>query len=100
GCKLEELRGGSGPGAAAGIEPEQWWEMGARAGLEVEVSWVRGGESGRYDVAVGKPGRNLRQLSWTTGAERPEPLAVYANAPLRKKMTAEVLGEVREHLRQ
>jgi hypothetical protein len=51
-------------------------------------------------VAVGKRGSNLRRLRWTAGAERTEPLAGYANAPLQKKITAEVLDEVREHLRQ
>ncbi len=84
--------------ARPAVDPEVLCELGEALGYRVELSWARGDSSGRFDVLF----QRARDRAATWPAE-PRPALMpwhrYANQPLLKTATAELVPALRAHLR-
>src|SRR5262249_60956300 len=99
---LREALGDVGP---AGVDPEEFWELGQELGCEVEVRWSGTGEEGCFDVDFGRPipipvssngnGTTLPR----SGAGRAIPWGDYANDPVRGKAIRGLAPALRTFLR-
>jgi amino acid adenylation domain-containing protein len=99
-----ELREALHQEASAGVDPEEFWALGQELGFPVEVRWSAAGGDGCYDVDFHNPasaGVHTRNGAAHRQAtpQAPQPLASYANDPMRAKVAQSLVPELRAHVR-
>ena len=86
----------------SGIDPSEFWALGNELPYAVDISWVQGQGDGRYDVVFwrGSPEAEMARGLFPIGQVVSRPWTVYANNPLAKKLTAELIPELRAFLQE
>ncbi len=97
----------------AGIDPEQFWELGQYLGYTVHLSWWGSSQDGSYDVVFchnSTPGSDpqgaialcVHQVIafWDTSAITAKPWTDYTNNPLHGKLVQKLVPQVREFIQQ
>ncbi|HEY7424336.1 MAG TPA: amino acid adenylation domain-containing protein [Gemmataceae bacterium] len=99
--ELREALRGEGP---AGIDPEEFWELGRELGYDAEVRWSESGGDDCFDVdfrhlgpATGQSRDEAGRLP--AGIDRRRPRTAYANDPLSGKAVRNLVPQLREHLK-
>ncbi len=90
----------------AGINPEQFWQLGQNLGYTVDLSWWGSSHDGSYDVVFCRnsstPTSNPRYAIafWNTEAVTAKPWSNYTNNPLHGKLVQKLVPQVREFIQQ
>jgi amino acid adenylation domain-containing protein len=92
--------------ACAGVDPEDVWALCEERGYETDLRPSASDAPGRFDILLSLDGQDLTHaprehalhLHRTNEGERP--LKLYANNPLRKAMTDQLLPELRQYLEE
>ncbi len=105
-ARITELQ----PGAQAGIDPDEWWELGQALGYQILVSWATGYSDGAYDVcavrqdykdAMRAGQQALAVLARETAGVNHTIWHKYTNTPLRDTgVPPEFIAQLRDYLRQ
>ncbi len=78
------------------VAPEDFWELAAELGYRVDIGWGRCDHEGRYDVLLRGPGSAGEPPGFPRSAEPPP----YANQPLARGLTRDLLPALRSELRR
>jgi acyl carrier protein len=87
---------------AAGIDPEDLWSLADEFPYQVDIDWSQGRVDGSFDAVLRRAGPEpLLPPRWRT-AESAGDTAIehYANRPLASRVSAQLAGQLREHLKR
>ena len=86
----------------AGVDPQAFWALGEELAYAVDISWAQGQGDGRYEVVFwrGSPEAEMARGLFPIGQVVSRPWTVYANNPLTKKFTAELIPGIRAFLQE
>lgn len=83
---------------AAGVDPEQFWELSEQVGYTMHVSWWNASQDGCYDVVFSRS--EVAKPNWHTQTITYSPWNHYTNNPLRGKLVQKLVPQVREFIQQ
>ena len=93
-----ELRRMLASAAANPVEPEEIWALEAALLLSAEIRWSANPEDGTMDVLFRKKGAKNAAVKFPGEARTPRPLESYATNPLRSRMLANLVPDLRKWL--
>ncbi|HEX7333782.1 MAG TPA: amino acid adenylation domain-containing protein, partial [Pyrinomonadaceae bacterium] len=82
----------------AGVEPEEFWELGEQLPYQVEITWSDTSSDGSFDVVFRRQGTNGLGIRRQEKPHRP--WKQLANDPLMGKFVNNLIPELRQFLRQ
>ncbi|MDF5737287.1 MULTISPECIES: non-ribosomal peptide synthetase [unclassified Nostoc] len=83
---------------AAGVDPEQFWELSEQVAYTMHVSWWNASQEGCYDVVFSRS--EVTKPNWHTQTITSKPWNHYTNNPLRGKLVQKLIPQVREFIQQ
>ncbi|NER47173.1 MAG: amino acid adenylation domain-containing protein [Symploca sp. SIO1A3] len=83
----------------AGINPEQFWELGQNLGYKVYLSWWESSQDGCYDLVFCRNG-SIPIAFWDSDTVTAKPWTDYTNNPLYGKLVQKLVPQVRQFVQQ
>ncbi|MBU7585509.1 MAG: amino acid adenylation domain-containing protein [Nostoc sp. TH1S01] len=89
----------------AGVNPEQFYQLGQQLGYTVHLSWWESSQDGCYDVVFCRDEKAekkspLPPAFWDSSAITTKPWTEYTNNPLYGKLVQKLVPQVREYIQQ
>ncbi|WP_442940787.1 non-ribosomal peptide synthase/polyketide synthase [Nostoc sp.] len=85
---------------AAGINPEEFYQLGQHLGYTVHMSWWESSQDGAFDVVFCRNQEQKAIAFWDNSKVTTKPWTDYTNNPLYGKLVQKLVPQVREFIQQ
>lgn len=95
---IAQLRRASAEAAAAGVEPEDVWNLSESIPYEIQLSWSGSGVEGSFEAFFRRKGSGAMRVCNAESCSTAKPLRELANDPLKGRFRRRIVPQLRDYL--